>query len=230
MTGGPAPNSAPAVPIRSHSPSAARPPVSKTLLTLLGSSVLAGLVGLAEPAAAATRAVVVGIDGYTNIRRLNGAENDAKDIAAVLRKHGIALSDRRAVKVQRLLAAAAVMAGREHPTAADLWPIVTAVPTREGQAAARDALRDVLARSENGALAAAAAEASLGPLARAARIAAAGVATLAERPAPGDAGALEAWRLKLEGVAREIDAGFTPAALPAKLAEVRADIVAALAG
>ena len=148
----------------------------------------------------------------------------------VLRKHGIALSDRRAVKVQRLLAAAAVMAGREHPTAADLWPIVTAVPTREGQAAARDALRDVLARSENGALAAAAAEASLGPLARAARIAAAGVATLAERPAPGDAGALEAWRLKLEGVAREIDAGFTPAALPAKLAEVRADIVAALAG
>lgn len=95
MTGGPAPNSAPAVPIRTCSPSAARPPVSKTLLTLLGSSVLAGLVGLAEPAAAATRAVVVGIDGYTNIRRLNGAENDAKDIAAVLRKHGV--SDLRVI-------------------------------------------------------------------------------------------------------------------------------------
>ena len=126
----------------------------------------------------------------------------------VLRRAGIVLSDRRAVKAQRLVAAAAVMAGRAAPTEADLWPLVVAVPTREGQAAARDALRDVLARSENAALAAAAAEASLGPLARAARIASAGEEALAARPAGGDPEALSAWRLRLEGVAREIDAGF----------------------
>jgi MoxR-like ATPase len=101
-----------------------------------------------------------------------------------------------------------------------------AVPTREGQAAARDALRDVLARSENAALGAAAAEASLGPLARAARIAAAGEQALAARPAGSDAEVIEAWRLKLEGVAREIDAGFVNP--PADLASVRARIVQAL--
>ncbi|MFT3774162.1 MAG: AAA family ATPase [Minicystis sp.] len=144
----------------------------------------------------------------------------------VLRKNGVTLSDRRAVKVQRLVAAAAVMAGRTQPTEADLWPIVVAVATREGQAAARDALRDVLVKSENDALAAAAAEASLGPLARAARIAAAGEKALAEKPA-GE-GETEAWRLKLEGIAREIDAGFAKASLPEALAAVRARVVDAL--
>ncbi len=146
----------------------------------------------------------------------------------VLRKNGITLSDRRAVKAQRLVAAAAVMAGRERPTEADLWPLVVAVPTREGQAAAREALRDVLARTENGALGAAAAEASLGPLVRAARIVKAGEEALAARPPGGDAEALAVWRLKLEGVAREIDAGF--AAPPGALGAVRARIVEALAG
>jgi MoxR-like ATPase len=145
-----------------------------------------------------------------------------------LRKAGVSLSDRRAVKVQRLVAAAAVMAGRAHPTEADLWPIVVAVPSREGQAAARDALRDVLARSDNAALSAAAAEASLGPLVRAARLQADADSALEQRPA--DADARQAWRLKLEGVAREIDAGFAPAALPEGLAAARARLVAALAG
>jgi MoxR-like ATPase len=143
-----------------------------------------------------------------------------------LRKSGVVLSDRRAVKAQRLVAAAAVMAGRTQPTEADLWPLVTAVPTREGQVAARDALRDVLGRSENAALSAAAAEASLGPLARATRIVAAGEEALGAKPAVDDAEAMEAWRLKLEGVAREIDAGF--AKPPDSLASVRERIVAAL--
>jgi MoxR-like ATPase len=167
---------------------------------------------------------------------LLSAAVDAADVAPVrshlahairvLRRSGITLSDRRAVKGQRLVAAAAVMAGRARPTEADLWPLVVAVPTREGQAAARDALRDVLARSENASLSAAAAEASLGPLARAARIASAGQEALAGRPAGDDPETLEAWRLKLEGVAREIDAGF--AQPPEALAAVRTQIKAAL--
>src|SRR5204863_9582183 len=90
----------------------------------------------------------------------------------VLRKNGIALTDRRAVKVQRLVAAAALLAGRVTPTPADLWPLVYAVPQPEAQRLARDVLREVLAASENATLAAAAAEASLGPMARATRIAA----------------------------------------------------------
>lgn len=144
----------------------------------------------------------------------------------LLRGAGIQLSDRRAVKSQRLVAAAAALAGRDAATEADLWPLVLAVPTREQQALARECLRDVLARAENAALPAAAEEASLGPLARAARIASAGREALAARPE--DAGELGDWKLKLEGIVREIDAGFAREAMPAELAEVRGRIVAAL--
>jgi MoxR-like ATPase len=144
----------------------------------------------------------------------------------LLRGAGVVLSDRRLVKVQRLMAAAAAMAGRDRATDADLWTLVLAVPTREQQSLARETLRDVLAQSENAALPAAAEEASLGPLARATRIAAAGREALLARPGTGDE--VESWYLRLEGIAREIDAGFAPEAMPHELAEVRAGIVAAL--
>ncbi|NRD52994.1 AAA family ATPase [Corallococcus sp. AB018] len=144
-----------------------------------------------------------------------------------LRAAGIALSDRRAVKVQRLVAAAAALAGRTTPGVADLWPLVYAVPTKEAQALARDVLRDVLSASENLALPAAALEASAGPLARAQRIAQAGHVLLESRPVDGDA--VAAWRLKLEGVAREMDAGFAPEALPETLRALRGAVAAVLA-
>jgi MoxR-like ATPase len=146
-----------------------------------------------------------------------------------LRAAGITLSDRRAVKVQKLIASAAVLAGRRTPSTADLWPLVYAVPTKEAQALARDVLRDMLAASENPALAAAALEASAGPRARAQRIATAGQVLLAEPPAEGDAEAVAAWRLKLEGVAREMDAGFSAEALPEELKALRAQLSLALA-
>jgi MoxR-like ATPase len=143
-----------------------------------------------------------------------------------LRSAGVALSDRRVVKLQRLVSAAAVLGGREMPGAADLWPIVYAVPEAEAQAIAREALRDLLAETENAALSAAAVEASQGPLARAARITADAEAVLAARPQEPDA--LTAWRLRVEGVAREIDAGFAADALPAALSGARARIVQVL--
>ena len=54
-----------------------------------------------------------------------------------------------------LLVVVAALAGREAPTAADLWPLVYAVPTEAGQQVARDQLRDLLASSESSALPAA---------------------------------------------------------------------------
>lgn len=141
-----------------------------------------------------------------------------------LRSAGLNLSDRRMVRLQRLVAAAAALAGRKTPSMADLWPLVFAVPTKEGQALAREVLRDLLAPSENAALAAAALEASAGPLARAQRLAQAARTVLTQRPPPEPAEALAAWRLKLEGVVREMDAGFAPEALPAELQPLRKDI------
>lgn len=139
----------------------------------------------------------------------------------VLRSAGVELSDRRMVKVQRLIAAAAALDARSTPTVADLWPIIYAVPTAEGQQQARDALRETLDASDNAALREAAAEASLGPLARAARLIATGSRLLeAERD--------DDWSLKLEGVLREIDAGFAPADRPDNLQQLRARIVEAV--
>jgi MoxR-like ATPase len=147
-----------------------------------------------------------------------------------LRAAGIGLSDRRAVKVQRLIAAAAALAGRRTPGVADLWPLVYAVPTKEGQALAREVLRELLASTENPALAAAALEASAGPLARAQRIARAGREVLTGRPSDSAAEELSAWRLKLEGVVREMDAGFAPEALPVELKGLREEIISAIGG
>lgn len=145
-----------------------------------------------------------------------------------LRAAGIVLSDRRAVRVQALVASAATLAGRALPTVSDLWPMIYAIPTREAQSTAREVLRDLLDASENPSLKAAAEEASWGTLARAARIAQAGREALAARPSPDNPPMLEAWRLKLEGVARELDASFARERMPPELVELRASLVAAL--
>ncbi len=144
----------------------------------------------------------------------------------LLRAAGVEWTDRRVVRVQRLIAAAAATSGRERPSEADLWPIVFALPTEQAQHIGRDALRDLLAVSENGSLLAAAAEGSLGPLARGAKILKEGLATLGARPAGDES--QEAWRLQLEGVAREIDATFTPETLPGEIAALRSQVALVL--
>lgn len=143
-----------------------------------------------------------------------------------LRKEGIELSDRRVVKVQRLVAAAGLLSGRARPTQADLWPLVFAVPGQEAQSAARDLLRPLLEEARSEALAAAAAEASMGPLARVQQVARQVDELLQGRPTQPQL--LEVWRLRLEGLAREMDASYLPEALPQELAQVRQRLVQAL--
>ena len=148
----------------------------------------------------------------------------------VLRKAGIALSDRRVVRVQRLIAAAAALAGRSIATRADLWPLVFAIPEPEAQLRARELLRDLLVESESRHLPTAALDASQGPKARARVLAEAGAAALAARPEDSDAEAsgIDAWRLRLESVAREIDAGFGPETLTPELQQLRVSILEAV--
>jgi MoxR-like ATPase len=135
----------------------------------------------------------------------------------LLRRAGITLTDRRIVRAQRLLAAAAVLDGRSAATAADLWPLVYVVPTAAEQEAARDALRDVLAESRSP-LVDSALDASAGPAARADKIAQAAERLFEESP---DAAGRARWELRLEGVAREIDAAFPTDAVPDALRDVR---------
>jgi MoxR-like ATPase len=137
-----------------------------------------------------------------------------------LRNAGLPLSDRRVVKLQRLVSAAAALAGREVPGDADLWPILYALPDQAAQDRARQLLGVLLVRSDNPALPHAAEEASSGPRARATRIGQAGVVLLGHETRDG------AWKLRVEGVLREIDASFST--LPADLAAVRTQLAAAL--
>lgn len=144
----------------------------------------------------------------------------------LLRSAGIEWTDRRVVRSQRLVTAAAALAGRTQPTDADLWPLVFALPTAEAQRLGRDVLREILAHSESAALAAAAAEGSLGPLARAAKLVREGTALLAA--APSDPAEKPAYLLRVEGLAREIDAGFTADSMPPDLRALRARVASTI--
>lgn len=139
----------------------------------------------------------------------------------LLRRHGIELSDRRIVRTQRLIAAAAVLDGRTVASPADLWPLVLVVPTHEDQLRAEEILHELLTEARNQVATAAAEETSHGSAARAARLEEAARQVLAAAPD-------EASQLRLEGVAREIDATFDRDALPPALAALRAQIVQAL--
>lgn len=138
-----------------------------------------------------------------------------------LRGAGLFLSDRRLVKIQRLVAAAAVLGGRTKPSDADLWAIIPAIPSKEEQEAARECLSSILQPSENATLTYAVENASLGPTARAANIVKVARRLLSEGPGDQE----EEWLLSLEGVAREIDAGFAPNSLSGELKDVRAMVV-----
>jgi len=159
---------------------------------------------------------------------MSGVRPHIAQAIRTLRGAGISLTDRRAVRAQKLIAAAALIAGRDKPTEADLWPLIFVLPTREQQSLGRDSLRDLLSATENSTLPIAAEEASLGPVARATRVALAARQILNARPANSDGDQNHAWRLQLEGVAREIDAGFTPEQMPADLIELRVQIIEVL--
>jgi MoxR-like ATPase len=140
-----------------------------------------------------------------------------------LRAAGIRLSDRRIVKAQRLVAAAAVLAGRLEAGPSDLWPLFYALPTQAAQLQARDALSELFALAEHPHLHYAVEQATLQPRSRIARLVDAANACLAS-----PAGTLEEEPLAsadssapLEAVLREIDANFAGDQLPGVLAPLR---------
>ena len=141
----------------------------------------------------------------------------------LLRAAGIPLSDRRVVRSQRLVAAAAALAGRTVAVAADLWPLLFIPPTAETRALARDALPDLVHAADSDLLAHAVAEVSNGPAALAARLVAE-----AQRWVDDPACAAEAGAARLSGWLRDVDVAFAEDDRPVALSEVRSGVVAAL--
>lgn len=147
---------------------------------------------------------------------MSDARGELAGLVRRLRAAGLTLSDRRIVKAQRLVAAAAVLAGRTRATSADLWPLFYAMPTREAQTSAQDALRDAFALAANPSLRSAVEHAALQPLSRGARLAEAARACLDAQPPE---------RAAVEAVLREIDANFSANTLPPELDALRARLV-----
>lgn len=145
-----------------------------------------------------------------------------------LRHAGVNLSDRRAVKLQKLVCAATAIAGRRVASTADLWPLVFTMPTPAEQETAREILHKILGDSENAALPAAVAAASSNPAARSGLLVAEAQARLSEKPTDSDDEKLRSWALQLEGILREIDSGFDKTALPPELATYRTKLVEAV--
>jgi MoxR-like ATPase len=142
-----------------------------------------------------------------------------------LRQAGVPLSDRRAVRSQRLVAAAAALDGRAAASGDDLWVLPLIAPTVDGQALAREVLSDLVAQSRNASLVYAAEEFARGPQARAARLVEAGRRLRDEV----GAGPLERDdRMRVEATLREIDAGFVLADAPQALQDMRGLLVAAI--
>ena len=144
-----------------------------------------------------------------------------------LRSAGVRLSDRRIVKAQRLVAAAAVLAGRLEAAPTDLWPLFYALPTQAAQLQARDALRELFALAEHPHLHYAVEAATLQPRSRVARLVQAAQHCLAT-PAGTLEGADHDAGAGLEAVLREIDANFAGDQLPADLAPLREQLRARL--
>jgi MoxR-like ATPase len=178
----------------------------------------------ARPGSPASLASIDDLDALVASARsvdLSGVRPSYAQCIRLLRQGGVELTDRRLVRVQHLIAAAATLSGRTRAEAVDLWPLVFALPSPQTQALARTVLKKELDQAQSESMRAAADEATHGRAARA--------RLLEER-----AGALltaetrdDGWRLKLEGIARDIDATFAPETLAGSL-KARRQLIADL--
>ena len=123
------------------------------------------------------------------------------------------------MRAQRLVAAAAVLDGRDAPSATDLWVLPMIAPSADDQVTAQEALADLLAAASSATLAHAAEQFARGRRARAARLTASGEVLLEELDG---ATVGHAERLRAEATLREIDAGFGSDEMPEELGLVRA--------
>lgn len=151
---------------------------------------------------------------------LRGARPAFAEAVRTLRGAGVVLSDRRVVRSQRLVQAAALLAGRTQATGSDIWPLLFAAPTAEAQATARRVLPALVQAAESELLPHAVAQVSDGPDALAGRL----LSEAADWVASAEAAA-EAGRPRLLGWLRDVDVAFAPADRPPALDAARTAVL-----
>ncbi len=143
-----------------------------------------------------------------------------------LRNRGVGLSDRRIVKGQKFIAAAALVAGRLEATPEDLWPIVFLLQDKAVQQEMRELLQEELKTCTNAVFPNAVKEASHGAHAHIQDLQSYGLKLLEEKPKLQSGMTWEAWLVRAEALLTQIDAGFGKNELPEGLASLRAGLVA----
>ncbi len=151
---------------------------------------------------------------------LTEAQGPLAEAVRTLRAEGVPLSDRRLVRSQRLVQAAAALAGRTVATRADIWPMLCVAPTLLAQERARKVLPALVKYADNALLANAVAEVSDGPEALAGRLVAESRALTADGR-PGEVARLKGWL-------RDVDVAFGPEDRPKDLDDARTAMVARL--
>lgn len=141
-----------------------------------------------------------------------------------IRLAGTALSDRKVVKGQKLVAAAAALRGATAAGPEDLWPVTYLVQSRARQEQVKELLQAELRHSHNPVLTHSVAGATYGPTAHAAHLAEQAAALLEARPALTTDPLYEVWLVRLETLLTRIDAAFSADSLPQHLRAVRASI------
>lgn len=141
-----------------------------------------------------------------------------------LRAAGVHLTDRRAVRVQRLIAAAAVLDGRLVGTPRDLWVLPLVVPTADAQELATSVLSDLVDVASNQTVPHAAEAYAQGRAARAGRLTVVAGELLASLEI--DISADE--RIRVEAMLREIDASVATEDQSERLSAARSALVARL--
>lgn len=147
-----------------------------------------------------------------------------------LRIRGVGLSDRRIVKGQKFIAAAALAAGRMDAGPEDLWPIIFLIQDKAVQQEMRDLLQEELKASTNSTFANAVKEASLGAHAHIQELHNYGLKLLEEKPKLQSGMSWETWLVRAEALLTQIDAGFSKDALPENLRSLRAGLAAICSG
>ena len=145
-------------------------------------------------------------------------------IVRKMRLIGVVMSDRKIVKAQKLIAAAALLRGASAAGPEDLWPITYLVQDKAQQAEASELLFAELKDSFNPVLTDSVAQATYGPTAHAARLTAQATQLLETRPALATDRLYEIWLVRLETILTRIDAAFAADDLPQQLRVLRASI------
>jgi MoxR-like ATPase len=137
---------------------------------------------------------------------------------------GVVISDRKAVKAQKLIAAAALLRGDMVASAQDLWPITYLVQDKVQQIEVGELLSVELKESMNPVLRESVAKATYGPTAHAAHLNHKITQLLNGRPTNTGDQAYEIWLVRLETLMTEIDAAFSVETLSEQMGSLRSDM------